>query len=95
MKIEEFIKKYGSHISQQTKRPLFEAKQTLKKDLLSVIKSHNSANKSYRCWILHRWSKWEQFHVDIPGNAGEIKQRRVCLACDKVQEQFVEFAGRP
>ncbi|MGR3218475.1 MAG: hypothetical protein ACUZ8H_01475 [Candidatus Anammoxibacter sp.] len=95
MTIKEFIDMYGPHVSKQTKKPLFQVKQELTKDLRLVIKKHNALNKSYRCLILHRWSKWEQFHVEIPGNAGEIKQRRICLACDKVQEQFVEFPGQP
>lgn len=95
MTIELFIKKYGSYISIQTKRPFFEVKQGLTKDLRALVKKHNSDNKSYRCLIMHRWSKWEQFKVDIPGNYGEIKQRRICLNCNKVQEEFVEFGVLP
>lgn len=92
MTIKQFIEKYGSHISKSSARPLFEVKQQLTKDLRAVVKQHNRDNKSYRCLIMHKWSKWEQFKVEIEGNHGEIKQRRICTRCTKVQEEFVEFA---
>lgn len=92
MTIELFIKKYGSDISNQIKRPFIEVKQELKNDLRAIVKQHNKDYKSYRCLIMHKWSKWEQFKVDIIGNYGEVKQRRICFRCDKVQEEFVEFA---
>jgi len=49
--------------------------------------------KKHRCILLHNWTKWEQFKVDIPGNFDEIKQRKTCLSCNKVREEFVEFAN--
>jgi len=92
MTTQQFIDIYAPAIAKTQNRALFEVKQDLKADLHLTIKQHNKDNKSYRCLIMHKWSKWEQFKVDVPGNHGEIKQRRICLSCDKVQEEFVEFA---
>ena len=91
MKTDQFINIYAPAIAKAQKRALDEVKQDFKTDLLLTIKQHNK-DKSYRCLIMHKWSKWEQFEVDVLGNHGEIKQRRRCLRCDKVQEEFVEFA---
>ena len=82
---------YSPSIAKTQKRPLLEVEQDLKTDLLLTIKQYNK-DKSWRCLIMHKYSKWQQFKVTVPGNHGEIKQRRECLRCDKAQEEFVEFA---
>lgn len=92
MTLEQFITKHGHKLALQTKKPFILVKQELMSDLHKMIlESNNNKKASFLCYFIHKWSKWEQFKVKYDDGTGEVKQRKLCLRCDKVKEEFVEF----
>ncbi len=91
MTLLEFIEKYAPSYAKDKKVRLFDVKQKMGHEVNSFIRSNKKAT-SFWCIFMHKWSKWEQFKVDIPGNIGEIRQRKVCLRCGKMKEEFIEFS---
>ncbi len=56
------------------------------------------SNDTRRCWLFHKWTKWEE--VKVPGilmpSQGRpaleyvaIKQQRVCERCGKIQREEI------
>ena len=53
------------------------------------------------CWLFHKWSKWKLYEetgtvtalflkrLDPPVPYSEVRQRRVCERCGKVQDEWV------
>lgn len=91
MTLLEFIEKYAPSYARDKKIMLLSVKQKMSHEINSVIKSNNKG-QSFWCIFMHKWSKWEQFKVDIPGNFGEIRQSKTCFRCDKMKEEFIEFS---
>lgn len=49
-----------------------------------------------RCWLFHRWGKWQQqesrYYRVIAGQKWpgvEVRQRRVCLRCNRMQDDLL------
>lgn len=91
MNFNLFIKKYASKVALQDNRIFVDVKREMINDLSLLIQQEVIANKTRWCFILHRWSKWTHFSVNVDGNYGERKQSRICFRCNKTQEKFIEF----
>ena len=44
------------------------------------------------CFWRHKWSKWTQYKQELISKYGqtfEIRQKRYCVRCGKMQDEFV------
>ena len=37
------------------------------------------------CFFGHKWSKWETYNAEFKTLYGQLKQKRYCIKCNKLQ----------
>ncbi len=80
--LQKAIAREGSLISTFARQEL--------QELLKKIEAQEPVKK--KCFIIHKFNKWQQYEVPVTypnGTSYEIRQKRCCSVCGKMEDKRV------